>query len=168
MYALSIGKQTALPFNNNVSHALSSFDLIHSNVWGPSPISTPGGSRYFVIFVDDFSRYTWIYLFQNRYELYQIYHDFTKMIETQFSKPIKVSRSDNAHEFISILHQFGTVPHSSCAGTSQQNGRVEHKLRHILDVVCATTITASTPSQFWGEAALTVVYTINRCPSPIV
>ena len=52
------GKQTALPFNSSVSHALSSFDLIHYDVWGPSPISTPGGSRYFVIFVDDFSRYT--------------------------------------------------------------------------------------------------------------
>ena len=49
------GKQTVLPFNNSVSHALSSFDLIHSDVWGPSPISTPGGSCYFVIFVDDFS-----------------------------------------------------------------------------------------------------------------
>ena len=74
------GKQTALPFNNGVSHALSSFYLIYSNVWGPSPISTLGGSRHFVIFVDDFSRYTWIYLFKNRYELYQIYIDFTKMI----------------------------------------------------------------------------------------
>ena len=92
------GKQTTLPFNNNVSHALSSFDLIHFDVWGPSPISTPGGSRYFVIFVDYFSRYTWIYLFKNSSELYQIYHDFTKMIETQFSKPIKVFRSDNAQE----------------------------------------------------------------------
>ena len=49
------GKQIALPFNNSVSHALSSFDLIHFDVWGPSPIFTPGGSRYFVIFVDDFS-----------------------------------------------------------------------------------------------------------------
>ena len=147
------GKQTALPFNNSVSYALSSFDLIHSDVWGPSPISTPGGSRYFVIFVDDFSRYTWIYLFKNRSELYQIYCDFTKMIETQFSKPIKVFRSDNAqeykaYEFTSILHQFGTVPHSSCPGTSQQNGRAERKLRHILDVVRATTIAASTLSQF--------------------
>ena len=65
-------KQTVLPFNNSVSHALSSFDLIHSDVWGPSPISTPGGSCYFVIFVDDFSRYTWIYLFKNRSKLYQI------------------------------------------------------------------------------------------------
>ena len=147
------GKQTALPFNNSVSYALSFFDLIHSYVWGPSPISTPGGSRYFIIFVDDFSRYTWIYLFKNRFELYQIYHDFIKMIETRFSKPIKVFRFDNAqeykaHEFTSILYQFGTVPHSSCAGTSQQNGKAERKLRHILDVVRATTIAASTPSHF--------------------
>ena len=120
------GKQTALPFNNSVSHALSPVDLIHYDVWGPSPITTQGGSRYFVIFVDDFSRYTWIYLFKNRSELYQIYRDFTKMIETQFFKPIKVFKSDNAqeykaYEFTSILHQFGIVPHSSCAGTSQQS-----------------------------------------------
>ena len=123
--------------------------------------------------MDDFSRYTWIYLFNNRYELYQIYRDFTKMIETEFSKPIKVFRYDNvqeykAHEFTAILHQFGTVPHSSCAGTSQQNGMAERKLRHILDVVHATIIATSTSSQFWEEAALTAVYTINRCPSPIV
>ena len=112
------GKQNALPFNNSVSHALSSFDL------GPSPISTSGGSRNFVIFVDDFYRYTWIYLFKNHSKLHQIYRDFTKMIETQFSKPIKVFRSDNAqeykaHEFTSTLHQFGIVPHSSYPGTSQ-------------------------------------------------
>ena len=122
-------------------------------MYSSSPITTQGGSHYFVIFVDDISRYTWIYLFKNCSELYQIYHDFTKMIETQFSKPIKVFRSDNAqeykaYEFTSILHQFGTILHSSYAGTSQQNGWVERKLRHILDVVRATTVAASTPSQF--------------------
>ena len=95
------------------------------------------------------------------------------MIETRFSKPIKVFRPDNAQEykareFTYILYQFGIVPHFSCAGTSQQNGRAKRKLCHILDVVRATTIAASTPSQIWGEAALTAVYTINRCPSPIV
>ena len=81
------------------------------------------------------------------------------MIKTQFSKPIKVFRFDNAqeyktHEFTYILHQFGIVPHSSCAGTSQQNGRAESKLRHFLDVARATTITASIPSQFWGKLLL--------------
>ena len=112
------------------------------------------GHVIFFIFVDDFSRYTWIYLFKNRFELYQIYRDFTRIIETRFSKPIKVFKSDNAYEFTSILHQFGIVPHSSYGGTSQQNGKAERKLCHILDVVRATTIVASTPSQFWGEAAL--------------
>ena len=123
--------------------------------------------------MDDYSRYTWIYLFKNRFELYQIYRDFTKMIETRFSKPIKIFRSDNTqeykvHEFTAILHQFGTIPHSSCASTFQQNGKAECKLRPILDVVRSTTIAISTPSQFWREAALTAVYTINRCSSPII
>uniref|UniRef100_A0A2N9HQ21 Integrase catalytic domain-containing protein n=1 Tax=Fagus sylvatica TaxID=28930 RepID=A0A2N9HQ21_FAGSY len=127
-----LGKQPALPFNNSESIASATFDLIHSDVWGPSPVPT-----------------------------------------TQYSKAIKVFRSDNAREyrqtdFSTILKHYGTIFHTSCAGTSQQNGRAERKLRHILDTVRALTNAASTPVSFWGEAALTAVYTINRCPSPVV
>uniref|UniRef100_A0A2N9IVG5 Integrase catalytic domain-containing protein n=1 Tax=Fagus sylvatica TaxID=28930 RepID=A0A2N9IVG5_FAGSY len=127
-----LGKQPALPFNNSESIASATFDLIHSDVWGPSPVPT-----------------------------------------TQYSKAIKVFRSDNAREyrqtdFSTILKHYGTVFHTSCAGTSQQNGRAERKLRHILDTVRALTNAASTPASFWGEAALTAVYTINRCPSPVI
>jgi hypothetical protein len=64
-----LAKQPALSFNNSDSFSHTSFDLIHSNIWGPSPTATIGGSKYFVIFVDDFSRYTWIYLLHNRSEL---------------------------------------------------------------------------------------------------
>uniref|UniRef100_A0A2N9GND3 Integrase catalytic domain-containing protein n=1 Tax=Fagus sylvatica TaxID=28930 RepID=A0A2N9GND3_FAGSY len=127
-----LGKQPALPFNNSESIASATFDLIHSDVWGPSPVPT-----------------------------------------TQYSKAIKVFRSDNAREyrqtdFSTILKHYGTIFHTSCAGTSQQNGRAERKLRHILDTVRALTNAASTPASFWGEAALTAVYTINRCPSPVI
>uniref|UniRef100_A0A2N9EUN8 Integrase catalytic domain-containing protein n=1 Tax=Fagus sylvatica TaxID=28930 RepID=A0A2N9EUN8_FAGSY len=92
---------------------------------------------------------------------------------TQYSKAIKVFRSDNAREyrqtdFSTILKHYGTIFHTSCAGTSQQNGRAERKLCHILDTVRALTNAASTPALFWGEAALTAVYTINRCPSPVI
>ena len=58
-------------------------------------------------FVDDFSQHIWIYLFKNRSELYQIYRDFTKMIETLFSKPIKVLRFDNAQEY--KAHEFSSI-----------------------------------------------------------
>ena len=84
-----LGKQPALPFNNCESHAIASFDLIHSDVWGPSPIASMSGSRYFVIFVDDFSRYTLVFLMKSYSELLDIYCTFAKMVETQFSKPIK-------------------------------------------------------------------------------
>ena len=72
-----LAKQLALSFNNSdfISHA--SFDLIYSDIWGPSPSATIGESKYFVIFVDDFSQYTWIYLMHNRFELTQIYCIFT-------------------------------------------------------------------------------------------
>jgi hypothetical protein len=53
--ACQLGKQSALPFNKSDYVSSSPFDLVHSDVWGPVPIPTMGGSRYFVIFVDDFS-----------------------------------------------------------------------------------------------------------------
>ena len=56
-----LGKQPILPFNNNESISNSIFVLIHSDVWGPSPVACIGGSQYFVVFIDDYSRYSWIF-----------------------------------------------------------------------------------------------------------
>ena len=79
---------------------------------------------------------------KHRSELLQVYSNFAKMVETQFSKHIKIFRSDNALEytqyaFQAVLHFFGTIHRLTCPGTSQQNGRAERKLRHILDTVRA-------------------------------
>ena len=110
---------------------------------------------------------------KSRYELLDIYHTFVKMVKTQFSKRIKAFHSDNALEytqngFQAILKHYGTVSHLSCPETSQQNGWVERKLRHILDIVRALLLSTSLPIAFWGEATLTAVYTINRLPTPIL
>jgi hypothetical protein len=64
--------------------------------------------------------------------------------------------------------QNGTLSHCSCSYTSQQNGHAERKHRHILDTERALLISASLPKRFWGEAALTTVYTINRAPSSTI
>jgi hypothetical protein len=68
--------------------------------------------------------------------------------------------------FLSSLKQNGILPHRSCPNTSQQNGRAEHKHRHILDTVRTLLLYAFIPEHFWGEVALTSVYTINKVPSP--
>ena len=74
--------QLALPFNSSESISTDIFDLIHSNVWAPSSISNIGGSRYFIIFVDDYSCYNWIFNMKHRSELLQVYSNFAKMVET--------------------------------------------------------------------------------------
>ena len=100
------------------------------------------------------------------FELLQVYCNFAKMVETHFSKRIKIFQSDNALEytqyaFQAVLHSYGTVHQLTCLGTSQQNGRTERKLRHILDTVHALLLSAKVPTPFWGEAAL---HAINRIP----
>ncbi|KAA0062628.1 Copia protein [Cucumis melo var. makuwa] len=69
---------------------------------------------------------------------------------------------------LSFLSQQGTLVQRSCPHTSQQNGRAKHKHRHILDLVRALLLSASCSEKFWGEAALTFVYTINRLPSSVL
>lgn len=91
-----LSKHHALPFSSSDSLSSAPFHLIHSDIWGPAPTATVGGSRYFVIFVDDYSHYTWIYLLRNRSELPSIYIQFATMIFTQFSYKIKTLRTDNA------------------------------------------------------------------------
>ena len=125
-----LGKQPALSFNSSESISTNIFDLIHSDVWGSSTVSSIGGSRYFVVFIDDYSCYSWIFHMKNRSELLQVYSNFAKIVETQFSKRIKIFRSDNALEytqyaFQAVLHSYGIVYHLTCPGTSQQNGRAK-------------------------------------------
>ena len=77
-----LGKQPALLFNTSESISTNTFDLIHSDVWEPSPVSSIGGSRYFVVFVNDYFCYSWIFHMKHRFELLQVYSNFTKMVET--------------------------------------------------------------------------------------
>ena len=154
-----LGKQPALPFNTSESISIDIFDLIHSDVWGPSSVSSIGGSQYFVIFVDDYSCYSWIFNMKHRSELLQVYSNFAKMVETQFSKRIKIFQFDNAFEytqyaFQAILHSYGTIYQITCPGTFQQNGRAKRKLHHILDTVRALFLSAKVPAPVWGEATL--------------
>ena len=92
------------------------------------------------------------------------------MVETQFSKCIKIFRSDNALEytqytFQALLHSYGIIHHLTCLGTSQQNGRVKQKICHILDTVRAFLLSCKVLAPFWDEAAL---HAINHISSTVI
>ena len=124
-------RQSSSPRINK--RAASAFDLVHSDIWGPSSVTSKLGFKYFVMFVDDYSRLTWMFLMKNRSELYSMFRNFCVEIKTQFGTTIKTLRSDNAKEYTSSLfHTFmndnGIMHETSCVDTASQNGIAERKI----------------------------------------
>ena len=112
-----LGKDTRVLFPKLLDpRTKSPFKLVHTDVWGPSRSTSTLGSRYFVTFIDDYSRCTWLFLMKTRVELFFIFKKFHVEIRTQFNTSIRILRSDNAKEYFStpfssfmssheILHQ---------------------------------------------------------------
>lgn len=95
------------------------------------------------------------------------------MTQRQFSKPVKIVRSDNGLKFhfkpmLAFYNAQGIKHQTSIVRTPQQNGRVERKHRHIVEVACSLRFQAALPLEFWGECILTAVHLINRTPSTIL
>ena len=143
----------------------SHFELIHTDVWGPSRSTFTLGFRYFVTFIYDYSRCTWLFLMKTQAELFFIFQKFNAEIRTQFNTYIRILRSDNAKEYFSS-HEIRYQ--SSCAYTPQQNGVTERKNRHLVETTHILLLHHKVPQRFWGDAILVDCYLINRMPSSIL
>ena len=153
--------------------ASAPFKLIHSNVWGSCPVMSPTGFKYFVTFVDDFSRVTWLYLMKSRSELFSHFTAFCAEIKTQFHVPIQILRSDNAKEYLSKPFQSFMLQHkilhqTSCVDTPSHNGVDERKNMHLLETARALLFQMHVPKHFWVDAVSTACFLINRMLSSVL
>jgi hypothetical protein len=76
--------------------------LVHSDVCGPMSISSRDGSRYFVTFTDDFSKYDYVYLMRQKSEFFKKFKEFKAEVENQLRKKIKVFRTDRDGEYFKL------------------------------------------------------------------
>jgi len=76
------------------------FDLVHSDVWGPCLLPSKLDFRYFVSFMDDYSRVTWIYLLEFHSEVFSTFKAFHSEVKNQFNSSIKLLRYDNVKEYL--------------------------------------------------------------------
>ncbi|XP_010665837.1 uncharacterized protein LOC104883080 [Beta vulgaris subsp. vulgaris] len=102
-----------------------------------SSVPSSCGVVYFLTLVDDYSRAVWVYLLHNKTQVYKYFLSFFAMVKRQFATNVQIVRSDNGTEFQCMLpffDQSGILFQTSCTGTPQQNGRVERKHQHKLNV----------------------------------
>jgi len=94
-------KHSQVSFPSGGKRVKNILDLVHSDVFGPVKVSSLGKSMYYVSFIDDFSRNTWIYLLKKKSEVFEKIKEFKALVENQTEKKIKLPRTDNNGEFCS-------------------------------------------------------------------
>ncbi|GJX67573.1 retrovirus-related pol polyprotein from transposon TNT 1-94 [Tanacetum coccineum] len=166
-----LGKHARSSFPKEAtSRAKEPLQLIHTDLCGP--ITPPSYSKnlYFMLFIDDYSRKTWVYFLKEKSQAFEVFKKFKAMVEKEKGLKIKSMRSDRGGEFLSKefnkfcedngIRRFLTAPYSP-----QQNGVVERKNRTILNMVRSMLKSKKMPKEFWAEAVDCAVYLLNRCPS---
>jgi hypothetical protein len=113
------GKVHWLAFPKSMGVSMVPLELVHSDVWGPAPTSV-GRKNYYVSFVDDFSKFTWVYLIRHKYEVFQVFHAFQKLVEHTFNRKILGMQMDWGGEYKKLNTFFTriTISHRvSCPHT---------------------------------------------------
>jgi transposase InsO family protein len=170
--ACEYGKHTRSIYVSKGHRSISPFMLIHSDVWTCSIISI-SRMKYFVTFIDCYSRMTWIYLMKQKNEVLKCFRDFCSLVENQYDARIKLLRTDNGtkyvnNEFQNYLSAQGILHQTTCPDTPPQNGIAKRKNRHILEIARSLMFTMNVPKFLWSEAVMTAVYLINRTPSRLL
>ena len=117
--------------------------------------------KYFLTIVYGHSRATWIYLMPYKSSALDILQNFVKFVQVHFDKRIKIIRSDNGLEFTSkkcgkFFSENGIIHQKSCVYRPQQNGLVERKHRHVLEISRSLRFHSHLPLKLWGYCVLTV------------
>jgi hypothetical protein len=167
-----LGKSNQLPFSKSIRSSTSPLETIHSDVW-TSLVSSLSGCKFYVLFIDEFSRFTWLYPIINKSDVFACFMKFKLLVKNIFSTKIKYFQSDNggeytSNQFKSFFNQHGIFHKLTCPHTSQQNGIAERKHRHIMEIGLTLLAQSGLPPKYWVDFFLTSIYLINRLPTPVL
>nr|KAJ0227041.1 hypothetical protein LSAT_V11C100046250 [Lactuca sativa] len=162
------GKQTKSSFKPKSCSSISvPLHLLHMDLFGPIPVRSLGGSKYTVVVVDEFTRFTWVVFLKKKSHATQEIISLIRRNETLTGLKVKQLRSDHGTEFRnSTLEEFcdhkGIGQNFSAPRTPQQNGVVERRNRTLIEAGRTLMIHAGLPMSFWAEAVNTACFTQNR------
>ncbi|KAL3523116.1 hypothetical protein ACH5RR_015950 [Cinchona calisaya] len=134
------------------------------------PHESCSGNKYFLFFIDDFSRMCWVHFLKAKSELYTMFKKFKNYVENQSNLNIKTLRSDNGTEYNSrqpdkFCSDKGIVHRLTVTYTPQQNSVSEWKNKCVIEMARYLLFEKNLPKPFWSEAFNASVYLLNRLPT---
>ncbi|KAD3067463.1 hypothetical protein E3N88_35343 [Mikania micrantha] len=165
------GKHRRSPFPAHSTHrAEKPLELIHPDLCGPIAPCTSSGNRYFLLLVDDFSRFMWVYIIRSKDQAYKAFCKFKSVAESEFGCKVKALRTNRGGEFTSsrfeqLCSEDGIQRYHTTPYTPQQNGVVERKNQTVLGATRSMMKAMNLPQWLWGETVRHVIYLLNRTPT---
>ena len=167
------GKLHRSPFPAGSTRAEEPLQLVHTDLCGKMNSKSLGDAEYFLTFIDDYSRYIWVYFLKSKDEVFSRFLKWKAIVERGSGHQLKTLRSDNGGEFTSsqftkylvsegVRHEL-TVPKSP-----QRNGVAERCNRTLVEMTRAMLTGTSLPQSLWAETLSTAVYQRNRSPTKAV
>ena len=134
------GKQHRVSLQKNSTQKLEKLELVYYDVCGPMEVDLLGCNKYFVTFIDDDSRKTWVYLLHTKSQLFHYFHKFHAMVEREMGNPLKRLRINNGgehifREFKEYCSKHGIRHENMVPGTPQHNGVAERMNHTIVEKV---------------------------------
>jgi hypothetical protein len=132
-----------------------------------------GGSIYFLTFIDDYSRKTWVYFIKHKSETFDKFKEFKALVEKQSGLSIKILISNrggeyNSNEFLEYCRYHGIEKQFTTSYTPQHNGVAERKNRTIMEMARSMLKGKNLSNEYWAEVVACAMYILNKSPTKIV
>jgi transposase InsO family protein len=145
---------------------LAPLDLIHSDLCEMNKILNKGGKRYFINFIDDSTRFCYVYLLKSKDEALHYFKTYKAEAENQFKR----LRSDPGGEYFSsdfsdLYVEYGIIHERTPLYSPQSNGAAERKNCTLTGLVNTMLETSGLSKEWWGEPILIACYVLNEVPT---
>lgn len=160
-------KMHNLPFNNNRTKAKDILEIVHTDVCGSFKTTGLNGERYFVSFIDDYSKIAKIYCIKSKDEVFDCLVQFINESENLTGKRVKLLRCDNGKEYLNNrIYKFakvkGIILNNCPAYVHELNGTAERFNRSIMDMARCLLSEAQVHKCYWPEIICAAAYLKNR------
>jgi transposase InsO family protein len=162
-------RRTSFP-HQAMRRATEPLELVHGDICGPISPVTPSENRYFLLLVDDYSRYMWVVLLPTKDGAATAIKNVQAAAERKSGKKLRALHTDRRGKFLvnhckEYLAELGVQRQLTAPYSPSQNGVVERRNQTVVGAARCMLKAKGLPGTFWGEAVATAVYVLNRSTS---